>query len=98
MPARPRNVLLRMLTPLVVLGTVLSLPSAAQASFPGKNGKIRLIVNDPVKAKRFPAILAEIRRLEEARRAVALYRSHPDFKAPGALGEAILRIVDKPLV
>src|SRR2546422_294768 len=53
-----------------------------------------LFASDPVKAKRFPAILAEIRRLEEARRAVALYRSHPDFKAPEAIGRVILRLVD----
>jgi len=57
-----------------------------------------LFASDPLKAKHFPAILAEIRRLEAARRAVALYRSHPDFKAPQALGETILRLVDKPLV
>lgn len=31
-------------------------------------------------AKRFPRVLAEIRRLEETRRAAALYRSHPDPK------------------
>ena len=53
-----------------------------------------LFASDPVKARHFPAILAEIRRLEAARRAVALYRSHPDFKAPQALGETILRLVD----
>ena len=53
-----------------------------------------LFASDPVKARRFPAILAEIRRLEEARRAVALYRSHPDLKAPEGLGQKILRLVD----
>src|SRR2546422_170004 len=53
-----------------------------------------LFASDPVKAKRFPTILAEIRRLEEARRAVALYRSHPDFRVPEALGQGILRLVD----
>lgn len=31
-------------------------------------------------AKRFPQVLVEIRHLEEARRAAALYRSHPDPK------------------
>ena len=53
-----------------------------------------LFASDPVEARRFPAILAEIRRLDEARRAVALYRSHPDFKAPEALGPKILRLAD----
>jgi len=53
-----------------------------------------LFASDPVEAGRFPAILAEIRRLDEARRAVALYRSHPDFRAPEALGRTILRLVD----
>ncbi|MGH8598208.1 MAG: RNA polymerase sigma factor [Gammaproteobacteria bacterium] len=32
-------------------------------------------------AKRFPGLLAKIRRLEESRRAVALYRSHPTATA-----------------
>ncbi len=36
-------------------------------------------------AKRFPQVLAEIRRLEEARRAAALYRSHPEAMPPDAL-------------
>lgn len=34
------------------------------------------------RAKRFPRVLAEIRRLEETRRAAALYRSHPDPEPP----------------
>ncbi len=55
-----------------------------------------LFASDLVQAWRFPAILAEIRRLEEARRAVALYRSHPDLKAPEALGEKLLQLLDKP--
>ncbi len=53
-----------------------------------------LFASDAVRAKRFPAILAEIRRLEEARRAVALYRSHPDYRAPEALGQEILHLID----
>ena len=53
-----------------------------------------LFASDPVEAGRFPAILEEIRRLEEARRAVALYRSHPDFSAPENLAREILRLVD----
>ena len=37
---------------------------------------------DPERAQRFPAVLAEIRRLENVRRAAALFRSHPSPPAP----------------
>jgi RNA polymerase sigma factor (sigma-70 family) len=37
---------------------------------------------DAERAQRFPAVLAEIRRLEEVRRAAALFRSHPAPPAP----------------
>lgn len=38
-------------------------------------------------ARRFPAVLVEIRRLEEADRAAALYRSHPDTPSNADLVE-----------
>lgn len=48
---------------------------------------------DPARARRFPQVLAEIRRLEHARRAAALYRSHPDFAAPDDLAAAVRRLI-----
>jgi RNA polymerase sigma factor (sigma-70 family) len=41
-----------------------------------------LFARDAGKAARFPAVLDEIRKLEEARRSAALYRSHPTFTLP----------------
>jgi RNA polymerase sigma factor (sigma-70 family) len=37
-----------------------------------------LFASSQEQARRFPQVLAEIRQLEETRRAAALYRSHPD--------------------
>lgn len=37
-----------------------------------------LFASNAAHARRFPEVLAEIRRLEETRRAAAFYRSHPD--------------------
>jgi len=34
------------------------------------------------RARRFPEVLREIRKLEEAQRVVALYRSHPAYAVP----------------
>ncbi|MGH7451026.1 MAG: RNA polymerase sigma factor [bacterium] len=48
-----------------------------------------LFAHDIERARRFPEILREIRRLEEAQRAVALYRSHP---AP-AVAESFVAMV-----
>lgn len=42
-----------------------------------------LFASDAERATRFPAVLAEIRRLEDVRRAAAVYRSHPPFPASG---------------
>jgi RNA polymerase sigma factor (sigma-70 family) len=41
-----------------------------------------LFAHDPENATTFPDVLTNIRRLEETRRAVALFRSHPEFAAP----------------
>jgi RNA polymerase sigma factor (sigma-70 family) len=41
-----------------------------------------LFASDSQRADSFPGVLAEIRRLEEMRRAAALFRSHPSFLAP----------------
>jgi RNA polymerase sigma factor (sigma-70 family) len=41
-----------------------------------------LFASEGDEAQKFPLVLAEIRRLEEVRRAAALFRSHPSFRAP----------------
>lgn len=48
---------------------------------------------DAEHAKRFPVVLAEIRRLEEVRRAAALFRSHPPLPAPDDTVAYIRRLV-----
>jgi RNA polymerase sigma factor (sigma-70 family) len=53
-----------------------------------------LFAADGARARRFPAVLAEIRRLEEARRAAALFRSHPRFAAPADFAAEIRKLVD----
>lgn len=52
-----------------------------------------LFATDASRAREFPRVLAEIRRLEEVRRAAALYRSHPDFAAPSTIAAAIRRLL-----
>lgn len=44
-------------------------------------------------AKQFPQVLAEIRRLEETRRAAALYRSHPEAMPPESLASWLRELV-----
>ena len=41
-----------------------------------------LFAHDLVGASQFPNVLADIRKLEEAQRTVAIYRSHPDYAVP----------------
>ncbi len=55
-----------------------------------------LFATDAARARRFPAVLAEIRRLEDVRRAAALFRSHPQFMAPADLAAEIRKLVDVP--
>lgn len=50
-----------------------------------------LFAHDSARANQFPKIVHEIRKLEEAQRAVALYRSHPDYAAP----ERVATIVEE---
>lgn len=44
-----------------------------------------LFAGDPARARAFPGVLAEIRRLDALRRSAALYRSHPQARAPADL-------------
>jgi len=55
-----------------------------------------LFAADGARARRFPAVLAEIRRLEDVRRAAALFRSHPRFAAPADFAAEIRKLVDAP--
>jgi RNA polymerase sigma factor (sigma-70 family) len=55
-----------------------------------------LLFADAEAAGRFPAVLAEIRRLEDIRRAAALFRSHPRFAAPANFAGEIRKLLDAP--
>jgi RNA polymerase sigma factor (sigma-70 family) len=52
-----------------------------------------LFASDAERARSFPAVLAEIRRLDEMRRAAALFRSHPPFPAGADTVDAIRKLV-----
>jgi RNA polymerase sigma factor (sigma-70 family) len=41
-----------------------------------------LFAHDSQNARRFPQVLSNIRQLQETRRAVALFRSHPEYAVP----------------
>ncbi len=64
--------------------------------FRGGGGR-RAAASDTERARGFPAVLQEIRKLEELRRAAALYRSHPELAAPDEL-MSVLRglFADRP--
>ena len=53
-----------------------------------------LFASDAASAREFPAVLAEIRRLEVLRRAAALFRSHPRFAAPADVTVAIRKLLE----
>jgi RNA polymerase sigma factor (sigma-70 family) len=54
-----------------------------------------LFASDAERARGFGQVVAEIRRLEEARRAAALYRSHPDLFAPQDFAGAIRGLLSR---
>jgi RNA polymerase sigma factor (sigma-70 family) len=54
-----------------------------------------LFASDAERARQFPKVLAEVRRLEDVRRAAALFRSHPDFAAPADLAAQIRSLVEQ---
>ncbi len=62
-------------------------------AFAVRSGRVKpghlLFAADAERARRFPAVLAEIRKLEELRRAAALYRSHPEPASPESFAEAV---------
>ena len=55
-----------------------------------------LFATDAARARRFPEVLAEIRRLQDIRRAAALFRSHPQFAPPADFAAQIRKLVDVP--
>ena len=60
-------------------------------------GRVRLghllFASDAERAENFPVVLAEIRRLEEVRRAAALFRSHPSFSASDDAVASIRKLI-----
>lgn len=54
-----------------------------------------LFASSAKRAQRFPGVLAEIRRLEETRRAAALYRSHPQPRASESFASWLRGVLDK---
>ena len=52
-----------------------------------------LFVSTTEQAKQFPVVISEIQRLDEARRAAALYRSHPEFTSTNFV-EVIRGLID----
>ena len=52
-----------------------------------------LFATDVARAQQFPRVLAEVRRLEDVRRAAALFRSHPPVSAPKEVLAGIRRLV-----
>src|SRR3989442_4523495 len=58
------------------------------------NPRHLVFASDAEGARRFPAVLAEIRRLEDVRRAAALYRSHPQFAAPADFAKEVRKLLD----
>jgi RNA polymerase sigma factor (sigma-70 family) len=54
-----------------------------------------LFASSRERAKRFPEVLVEIRRLEDTRRAAALYQSHPEAIPSGAFVSWLKKLVDE---
>src|SRR5262245_38938866 len=54
-----------------------------------------LFAHDVERARRFPDVLREIRRLEEVQRAVALYRSHPQPAVAGGFVTMVRDLIEK---
>ena len=53
-----------------------------------------LFASDSQRATQFPKVLAEIRRLEDVRRAAALFRSHPGLTAPADFAPRIRKLIE----
>jgi RNA polymerase sigma factor (sigma-70 family) len=52
-----------------------------------------LFASSQQQARGFPKVLAEIRRLDDTRRAAALYRAHPDARPSGAFTAWLKRVI-----
>jgi RNA polymerase sigma factor (sigma-70 family) len=53
-----------------------------------------LFASSQQQARGFPRVLAEIRRLDDTRRAAALYRSHPEARPSGAFAAWLKRVIE----
>jgi RNA polymerase sigma factor (sigma-70 family) len=54
-----------------------------------------LFANDGEQARRFPELLATIRSLQSAQRAVAIYRSQPEQLAPATIAAEIRNLIER---
>lgn len=54
-----------------------------------------LFASSQQQANRFPLVLAEIRKLEESRRAATLYQSHPEVRASGSFIAWLKHVIDE---
>ena len=54
-----------------------------------------LFASSQPQAKGFPQVLAQIRQLEESRRAAALYQSHPEVRASGSFVAWLKLVIDQ---
>jgi len=59
------------------------------------NSSHLLFATSQQQARRFPQVLAEIRQLEETRRAAALYQSHPEARMSGAFVAWLKKLLDE---
>jgi hypothetical protein len=54
-----------------------------------------LFANDAEQAQRFPELLTTIRSLQNAQRAVAIYRSQPEHLAPATIAAEIRNLIER---
>lgn len=58
------------------------------------NAKRLLFAGNIEHARRFPAVLREIRKLDETRRAAAIYRTHPQYAASDSFVAVVRKLID----
>jgi RNA polymerase sigma factor (sigma-70 family) len=54
-----------------------------------------IFANDAEQARKFPELLTTIRSLQDARRAVALYRSQPELPAPATIAAGMRSLIER---
>jgi DNA-directed RNA polymerase specialized sigma24 family protein len=56
-----------------------------------------LFAENEEEAARFPEVLTAIRKLKDGQRAVAIYRSHPEFSTPDGFASWVRDLVDRAI-